>query len=97
MSAGYVYVLELSRPLGNENHAARYYIGWAKQFEARLAYHRTGRGATFTRRAVEQGIELTPIILIQGDKKLERELKNWKSSKRVLRRYLNSAENLIRP
>ncbi len=93
---GYVYILELSSPLGNESHQAKYYIGWAKNFHARFAHHCKGTGSAFTRAAVEKGIVLTPVVLIEGDRSLERRLKNQKNAARIVRRYQGASENLIK-
>lgn len=89
-----VYVLELSKPLGH----SRYYIGWSKNpttLGRRIEHHKQGRGSAFTRAAIKAGIELTPVVILNGEKDLERRLKNWKSGKRVVQRYFNSKENLI--
>lgn len=90
-----VYVLELSKPLGH----SKYYIGYTENeqsFKRRLAHHRKGTGSTFCRAAVERGIELIPVVLMQGDRALERRLKKWKSGQRVAQRYANAPENIIR-
>ena len=91
-----VYVLELSRPLAGR---AKYYIGWSKNLQTldrRIKHHQRGTsGCAFTRAAIEQGIELKPIIVLDGERDLEPKLKNWKSGERVARRYINSQENLI--
>lgn len=86
-----VYILELARPLGNERHTARFYVGWCKEdrLEARLAHHRAGTGAAFTRAAVERGIDFKVVLTIPGaDKREERRIKNQKSTSRFVERYL---------
>lgn len=84
-----VYMLKISEPLGNEKHQAMYYLGYAddKRLQERVAEHRAGYGAAITRAAIERGYTLELIMVIpKGTRKLERQLKNWKSHRRVLDR-----------
>lgn len=72
-----VYLLHLSRPMKHAQH----YIGWAQNFEGRMAHHRGGSGARFTQVAVERGIDLIVArTWDQGDRSFERRLKNWHKS-----------------
>lgn len=88
-----VYILKMSAPLGNENHQAQYYIGWARDLEARLHFHRTGRGAAFTRAAAQQGIEMEVVVWIPGaSKKAERWIKNQKNTAVFVRRFQERPE-----
>lgn len=79
-----IYILKFSIPLGNERHQAQFYLGYAEDVDSRVEEHRKGQGATITRRAVERGAELEVVMVIEGDRKLERKLKNRKSHKRVI-------------
>jgi len=88
-----VYILKMSRPLGNDQHRAQYYIGWARDLEARLHFHRTGRGAAFTRAAAQQGIEMEVVCWIPGaTKRAERWIKNQKNTSGFLRRFAERPE-----
>jgi predicted GIY-YIG superfamily endonuclease len=58
-TAGHVYILHLSRPLGNlanRRAQALHYCGFAEDLEARLAKHRAGRGSKLIAAAVAQNI-----------------------------------------
>lgn len=92
---GYVYVLRFEKPLGSAKHQAQTYIGWAKDVDLRISQHRAGQGAAITRAAAQQGIHMEPIIILRGTRSLERQLKNMKSSTRVIRAYQSSSENII--
>lgn len=46
------YLIELSRPLGNEKHQARYYLGSCANLKKRFQQHLQGSGAAFTRAAI---------------------------------------------
>lgn len=49
-------MIELSRPLGNEKHQARYYLGSCANLKKRFQQHLQGSGAAFTRAAIKRGI-----------------------------------------
>lgn len=86
-----VYILELSEPLGNERHSARYYVGWTSNVEGRLWYHEGGHGAAFTRAAVERGITLKIVVWIPGaGRDVERRIKRQKNTARFVAQYLRS-------
>lgn len=85
-----VYILKLDRPLGNDNHRAQYYVGWTVNLPARLSFHRKGRGAAFTRAAVEQGIGFEVVVWIPGaTRELERSIKNYKNTPKWIAAYNN--------
>lgn len=81
---GFVYILKLSEPLGNRNHQAIFYVGFAINLEGRLWHHRNGTGAAFTRAAVERGITMDIIFSMPGTRADERRIKNRKSTRRFL-------------
>lgn len=88
MSGEGVYILELDKPLGNARHQARYYVGYTRNLEGRLYYHEMGRGAAFTRAAVEQGIGFKVALFIPGaGRDIERAIKNSKNTKRWMTAY----------
>jgi hypothetical protein len=73
-----VYLLCFSEPVGTERHSVRHYAGFAESdVDARLAQHRSGRGARLTQVAVERGVKLTLVrVWPEGDRKFERSLKD---------------------
>jgi hypothetical protein len=82
---GYIYCLHFTRPLGNLSNAraqASHYLGWALDPERRNAEHLAGQGAAITRAAVERGIGWELFVLGEGDRHLERLLKQKKATPR---------------
>lgn len=93
-----VYVIEFSSPLGNEKHQARYYIGWCNEgcLDRRLAHHRAGRGASITRYASENGIEMEVVLAIpHAGKNIERAMKNQKNAGRLVAQYKRNPDKFI--
>lgn len=74
-----VYLLHLNRKLSDH---AQHYIGYAPNIEARLDKHWAGTGAKMLKAAKLAGIcwEVAR-IWINGDRTLERKLKNWKKAR----------------
>lgn len=82
-----VYILEFSTEIGNQNHSAKYYIGYARDIDQRLNEHKKGLGAAITRYAVENDIEFKVIVTFPGqDRSFERKLKNRKNTKLIVDR-----------
>jgi predicted GIY-YIG superfamily endonuclease len=86
---GYIYFLKLSAPLGNENHRASHYIGWAKNLNSlqeRINQHRTGspHAAAFTRAAAQRGITFEVVLVVRGSRDDERRYKNRKKTAQVI-------------
>lgn len=84
---GVVYVLKFSSPLGNPDNPraqARFYVGWARELEARLWHHTHGRGAAITRAAVKAGITFEVVFVMPGTRNDERAIKNRKGTRRWL-------------
>lgn len=82
-----LYLIELSRPLGNERHQARFYLGYCGEARVlqRLAEHRAGKGARMLKAANERGIGYTIIRTWPGgDRRLERRFKARKNHRRLL-------------
>ena len=83
---GCIYLLHFARPVGNPaspRGQARHYLGWALDPERRNADHQAGRGAALTRAAVDQGIAWDLFILGDGDRALERRIKQLKATPRL--------------
>jgi predicted GIY-YIG superfamily endonuclease len=56
---------------------ARHYIGWARDFDARLAAHLAGAGSPLVRAALAAGVRVELAATISGSRHLERRLKRW--------------------
>lgn len=83
---GYVYLLHFARAVGaldNPRGQARHYVGWALDPAAREREHRSGHGAALTRAAVALGISWELFILTEGDRALERWIKDRKAAPRL--------------
>lgn len=75
------YLLHFDRKLSHAQH----YLGYAdRKLENRIKQHRTGKGASLTRAAVEAGITLNLVRTWEGgDRTLERQLKRRKNSPKL--------------
>ncbi|APU89067.1 endonuclease-like protein [Virus Rctr85] len=80
---GTVYILRFARPVSGR---AKFYIGWTRNLEGRLYYHRKGQGASLTRAAVQQGIDFDVIYSCSGTRALERSLKQKKNTPRLVKK-----------
>ena len=76
---GTIYLLHFDQPFGHAKH----YTGWAKQLERRLAHHRAGTGANLLRHVKAAGIGWTLTRTWDGDRNLERRLKNMGGASRL--------------
>lgn len=85
---GFVYIIQFASPLGNARHSATYYVGWARNVEARLRHHRNGRGAAITRAAAANGIGMEIVFSMPGTRADERRIKNQKNTRRWLNRQM---------
>ncbi len=83
-----IYILHCSSPLCPSSTAA-FYIGYARdraQVDVRIDQHRRGEGARFTQVAVERGLSLSLVCLIDGDRGKERQLKRRKNARKIVER-----------
>ena len=74
-----VYLLHFEKPYRH----ARHYLGYAADLEVRLAQHRAGRGARLLEVITEAGISFTLARTWEGDRTMERRLKNRHASPRL--------------
>lgn len=75
-----VYLIHFARPI-SDRHTCQHYIGWTpRSADERLADHRSGNGARLTQVANERGIPYEIVRTWDGDRTLERRLKNWHNS-----------------
>lgn len=76
-----VYLLHFDSPIGGR---ASHYLGYAKNVNARVSHHREGTGARLTQVANERNINFEIArIWENGDRTLERKLKNRKNAKQL--------------
>lgn len=83
-----IYILQFDKPLGSHKHSAQYYIGFCEDdscFNRRIKAHRAGRGAAITRAAVARGISFKVVATMEGDRTMERRLKNYKNTAQIVR------------
>lgn len=76
---GTVYLLHFSRPL----HHAQHYLGWTRDLFERGSAHQAGRGSPLVRAAIAAGIQVEVVRTWDGDRHLERQLKNRKNARRL--------------
>ena len=78
-----VYLLHFNQPIAPGRHTAQHYIGYADDLDRRIAQHRAGTGARLCEVAKERGISFVVARTWDGDRKLERQLKNQKQGPRL--------------
>lgn len=75
---GTIYLLHFDRPFGHAKH----YLGWTEgPLENRLNAHATGNGSKLMSHVTAAGIGFTCVRTWQGDRHLERRLKQRHSPK----------------
>jgi predicted GIY-YIG superfamily endonuclease len=74
-----IYLLHLDTPLRH----ARHYVGLADDLETRLERHASGQGARMLAVCRERGITWQLARTWQGNRKLERQLKNRKEAPKL--------------
>jgi len=62
---------------------ARHYIGYTSDLEARIEHHRNGSGAKLLDVVNKAGIKWDVVRTWEGDRKLERKLKNRKNASQL--------------
>jgi predicted GIY-YIG superfamily endonuclease len=78
-----VYLLHFERPI-SDSHTTQHYLGFAKSVDNRISQHRAGDGARLCQVAKQRGISFSVARVWQdGDRALERRLKNRKNSPRI--------------
>jgi len=75
---GTIYLLHFDRPYKHAKH----YLGYTDDLESRLERHRAGNGARLVEVITQAGIGFVVARTWEGDKHLERKLKNRGSSVR---------------
>ncbi len=85
-TGGIVYLIHFDAPLGdldNPRGQAQHYLGYSDDLEARLERHREGNGAAIMAVVARAGIGWTVARTWDGDRGLERRLKNRHNSPRL--------------
>ena len=75
---GTVYLLHFSEPY----YHARHYLGYTNNLEARIERHKAGNGSPLVAAVVAAGIGVELARTWNGDRHLERRLKNRKNTPR---------------
>ena len=78
-----VYLLHFSDPIAPGRHTAQHYLGYADDLAPRVNAHMHGAGARFTQVAKERGLTFVVVRTWDGDRKLERQLKNRHEGRRL--------------
>ena len=74
-----IYLIHFDKKL----HHSQHYLGFAEDsIEARFDQHCKGNGAKILRRCNEWGIEYKIVAIFEGDRNLERKMKNGKNLKK---------------
>lgn len=77
-----VYLIHFDSPISSK-HTAQHYIGFANHVSKRFAHHKKGTGARLTQVANERNIDYKIVRTWEGDRELERKLKNQKNAPRL--------------
>lgn len=80
---GTVYIVKLERNLAH----ARYYVGWTRNLEGRMFYHRNKLGSRMLAACVDAGITFEVILSFTGTRTDERRIKNQKNTRLFVERY----------
>ena len=78
---------------------AQHYIGYAADLDQRLAAHRAGHGARLLEVIQAAGIQWSLARTWEGDRRLERRLKNWHKASKLcpICRALRLSLDTVRP
>lgn len=78
-----IYLLHFSAPIAPGRHTAQHYLGYADDLSARVVAHMAGAGARLTQVARERGLTFVVVRTWEGDRQLERQLKNRHEGRRL--------------
>ena len=78
-----VYLLHFSDPIAPGHHTAQHYLGYADDLASRVHAHAHGAGARLTQVARARGLTFVVARTWDGDRKLERQLKNRHAGRRL--------------
>ena len=75
-----IYLLHFDQPIAPGRHSCQHYIGSADDLDARLRKHQHSPDARLLQVAKQRGISFDVVRTWQGDRQLERKLKNQKQA-----------------
>lgn len=75
----FVYLLHFSAPI-SPHHTCQHYIGFTEDLPVRMQAHSLGHGARLLQVAKARGIRYQVARVWQGDRQMERKLKNRKEA-----------------
>ena len=78
-----VYLLHFSDPIAPGRHTCQHYLGYADDLAPRVHAHAHGAGARLTQVAIERGLTFVVARTWDGDRTLERQLKNRHDGRRL--------------
>jgi hypothetical protein len=78
-----VYLLHFSEPIAPGRHTAQHYLGYSDDLQPRVWAHLHGTGARLTQVAKERGLSFVVVRTWEGDRALERKLKNRHGAPRL--------------
>ena len=81
-----VYLIHFDQPIGdleNPRGQAQHYLGFTEDLEARLQAHTTGNGSAIMAAVAKAGVGWELARTWDGDRRLERQLKNQHNSPRL--------------
>ena len=76
---GTIYLIHFGRPLFHAKH----YLGWTSNLKSRIRRHFQGHGSRLMAAILQAEIPITVARTWNGDRNLERKLKNQKNSPRL--------------
>jgi predicted GIY-YIG superfamily endonuclease len=80
VARGTIYLLHFEPAYKHASH----YLGWTEDIDARIDRHQRGQGSPLVAAAVAAGCAINLARTWEGDRKLERKLKNRKNTPRQL-------------
>jgi predicted GIY-YIG superfamily endonuclease len=84
--SGTIYLIHFERPIGdlqNPHGYAQHYLGWTDDLSSRIEAHRSGNGSALMAAVNRAGIDWRVVRVWQGDRALERKLKNRKNAPKL--------------
>lgn len=90
---GYVYIIELDRPIGNSKKSARFYVGCTYDLLRRFSEHKSGQGSAMLRYCNQAGIGYKIVHVEKGYRERELVIKGKKNAAK----YLASRPKQTRP
>lgn len=74
-----VYLLHFDRPYEGVQH----YVGYTDNIKGRMKRHKSGNGSKLIAAVTSKGIGFKLVKVWEGDRSLERKIKNYKNSPKI--------------